>query len=262
MRIRRLFATVFVSALLILAALPVLAAQDAEIKEINVIDDCTIEVVFRVEDEGAYFFNVWDDGNFIAGAGANVPAGATVTVRFTADSPVLNGATGIGLYVENGLGLAASETYAANGSFSPPGSFGTTCGGNTPSISFVNIDAPGDGEGPPCENLFDGRINAHQGLDCAAPVAIYPEVVDVYAVNPDTGDGSLAVRLTEADLQPETTDSNVLLAQTTNVFTGQVISVYWLTSNEIQVSTRYADGKPYIVVWPVDNPSALYHLAS
>ena len=30
----------------------------------------------------------------------------------------------------------------------------------------------------------------------------------------------------------------------------------------IQLNTTYADGKPYIVQWPADNPAELKHLAS
>ncbi len=114
---------------------------------------------------------------------------------------------------------------------------------------------------PPCPHLQDGRINNDPALDCAAPVAIYTGSLDVYSVDPQTGRGYLTLRLSDEEIAAAGTPaSNTLLAQAANPFTGHAISVYALTTGEIQLNTFYADGKPYTVVWPADRPSALYHL--
>ncbi|MBL8147937.1 MAG: hypothetical protein JNL34_16280, partial [Anaerolineae bacterium] len=46
-----------------------------------------------------YYLNAWDDGTFKAGAGVHVLAGGTATATLNV-GPVLQGAAGIGLYVE------------------------------------------------------------------------------------------------------------------------------------------------------------------
>ncbi len=111
----------------------------------------------------------------------------------------------------------------------------------------------GGGECP----VQDGRIN---GADCAAPVAIYPGY-EIYGIDPHTGTGALAVRVA-SDVVAEDRDpagGNVLIASGAIAATGQPINVYWLTSNELQVITAYADGKPYVVAWPVDHPEQIHH---
>ncbi|MGQ9889475.1 MAG: hypothetical protein ACUVSX_13435 [Aggregatilineales bacterium] len=114
---------------------------------------------------------------------------------------------------------------------------------------------------PPCPHLQDGRINNNPALDCAAPVAIYTGALDVYGVDPQTGHGYLTLRLSDEEIAAVGTPaSNTLLAQAANLFTGHAVSVYALTTGEIQLNTFYADGKPYTVVWPADQPGALYHL--
>ena len=110
----------------------------------------------------------------------------------------------------------------------------------------------GGGECP----VQDGRIN---GADCAAPVALYDG--DIYGINPQTGEGILALRIA-ADIVKEPRDAaagNVLIASGVVAATGQPINVYWLTSNELQVVTAYADGKPYVVAWPVNHPEQIHH---
>src|SRR5690606_26499139 len=124
------------------------------------------------------------------------------------------------------------------------------------------LDDNGSEAGPPCENLFDGRLNDHQGLDCAAPVAIYLNeelgTVDIYAINPDTGEGTLVIRQpTTATAQVE---SNQTVESVVNPFTGATISLYWLTSDEWELRTTYSDGKWYDFVWNADG--VRYHLAA
>ncbi len=112
-----------------------------------------------------------------------------------------------------------------------------------------------------CPNLLDGRINNDALLDCGAPVAIYTGSVDIYSIDPATSRGYLVLRLTDDDLAAAAAPAaNTLLAQAADPFTGQPISVYRLTTGELQVNAFYANGKPYTVAWPADQPSALYHL--
>jgi hypothetical protein len=137
---------------------------------------------------------------------------------------------------------------------------------NSPSSLLWNLDIRCDfpssaAAGGPCANVYDGRINNSPRLDCAAPVAVYLASVNVYGIDPETGRGVLALSVDESEYAGTPPSSNQLLGRGTNSATGQPISIYWLTTNEILVMTAYADGKPYIIVWPVDNPAGLYHLA-
>lgn len=120
--------------------------------------------------------------------------------------------------------------------------------------------------GPPCANLDDGRINNDISLDCGAPIAIYinGSNVEIYAIDPQTGNGTLSLVVPLADLQAGDvpTDQHTQVGQSTNMFIGKLITLHLLTSGEIQVSTQYADGKAYIVSWPIDDPEALYHIAA
>lgn len=66
------------------------------------------------------WFNVWDDGNNLFNYELPVPAdGATHPwcYVYQVTQPILQGATGIGLYLTNGSGAAATVFYATDGSF-------------------------------------------------------------------------------------------------------------------------------------------------
>jgi len=113
---------------------------------------------------------------------------------------------------------------------------------------------------PQCANLFDGRINNQPDMDCAAPVAIYGGSITVYAINPDTGQGTFAFRATDEQIEAVGIPStNTMLGQATNPVSGQLIMLYRLTTGEFQVNAWYPDGKPYVFVWDEDGNK--YHLA-
>jgi hypothetical protein len=61
--------------------------------------------------------NVWDDGNFRTGLPFSIPVGQTGVFDFQIiiPFPILGGAPGIGVYLEDGVGLAATQTFASNG---------------------------------------------------------------------------------------------------------------------------------------------------
>lgn|GEM_PF-6878811 len=65
--------------------------------------------------------NVWDDGTFITSVTAVVPVGATQSYSFSIaySGTVLNGAPGVGVYLEDAVGLAATQTFDQNGSLAP-----------------------------------------------------------------------------------------------------------------------------------------------
>jgi hypothetical protein len=117
-------------------------------------------------------------------------------------------------------------------------------------------------------SVIDGRINNKRGMDCAAPIIIFapsePASIDIYSFDPATGSSYMEIRMTMEEVEAigVPTDAHRLLAQATNRYTGQSISLYRLTTGELQVNAFYADGKPYVVAWPADLPGALYHLES
>ena len=119
MRLFRFTGLAVLVVVLLLAILPASAAPGATINGITVdAANCTITLTFTVQDAGTYYVNAWDDGTFKAGGGVNLPAGGigVATINF---GVVLQGAAGVGLYVENGLGPASTQTCASNGSFPP-----------------------------------------------------------------------------------------------------------------------------------------------
>lgn len=123
----------------------------------------------------------------------------------------------------------------------------------------INAANTSGGPMPVPVNLLDGRINNSSAMDVAAPIAIYAS--GIYAVDPKTGEGRLAVQLPDSSEADQQADENVLLAEGRNPFTGLPIRIYRLTTGEIQLDTFYADGKRYSVVWLEDAPETLYHLA-
>ena len=119
MRKLQLLSLALLIALLLIAIVPASAAPGATINSISVnAANCTMTLTFTVQDQGVYYLNAWDDGTFMAGAGVHVLAGGTATATLNI-GPVLQGAAGIGLYVENALGPAATVTFDSDGSFQP-----------------------------------------------------------------------------------------------------------------------------------------------
>lgn len=96
-------------------------------------------------------------------------------------------------------------------------------------------------------DIGDGRLNPH----CGAPVAIYPGSYDIYAIDPATSNGDLVLRLGDEEIEAAgvPTAAPIVLDTVSNPFSGWPITVYRLTTGELQLNTYYADGKPYIVRW-------------
>ncbi|MFN8529152.1 MAG: hypothetical protein U0670_11105 [Anaerolineae bacterium] len=102
---------------LFVSVLPALAAQGGTLMSYTLnAADCYVDITAQIEDEGFYAINMWDEGTFRAGAGAFYPAGSTITVRFTIGGVILQGAPGIGVYLEDGIGAGVANTYDSNGS--------------------------------------------------------------------------------------------------------------------------------------------------
>lgn len=118
---RRLIRPSFLAAALVIAvlfvsAVSVFAALGGSFVSYNLNDaGCYVDVSAQVEDAGFYAINMWDDGNFRSGDGRFVEAGQTLTVRFYIGGLILQGASGIGVYLEDGIGLAATTTYDSDG---------------------------------------------------------------------------------------------------------------------------------------------------
>jgi hypothetical protein len=105
----------------------------------------------------------------------------------------------------------------------------------------------------------DGRINAWDvGY---APVAIYQSStgIKIYAVDPATGKSVLVLTVLQTKINTtDATAQNVLLDEAPNPFSGQMISLYMLTTGEFSLVTADADGKPYVGVWAT-GASDFYH---
>ena len=113
----RFLTVAVIFAVTLFAAQPILAAQGGTLSGTSLnAAGCYVDVSAVVQDAGFYAINMWDDGTFRAGAGAQVEAGGTLIVRLGIGDVILQGASGIGLYLENGVGAAATTTFDSNGS--------------------------------------------------------------------------------------------------------------------------------------------------
>ena len=113
--------------------------------------------------------------------------------------------------------------------------------------------------GPPCMALLDGRINSVPDKDCAAPIAIYGSPLQVYVIDPASGDGHLALSLSDAEIEAVgVPQENTLLAEAINPFTGQPVRLYRLDTGEFQLNTWAEDGSAYVFVW--DDAGSKYRL--
>lgn len=133
-------------------------------------------------------------------------------------------------------------------------------GNGLPSKVILYITGECGGLPPFGCSIQDGRINNLPGKDCAAPVAIYcsEDGIDVYLVNPDTGEGTLALRTSKIDLSIPPADHNQTIASNGNVLLSR------LTTGEYQINTIYGkENKPYVFVWDqCPSPTKTYHLAN
>ena len=141
---RKLRFLLFISLILaaFVVALPASAAPGGTIISTSVAG-CNFDVTVQVEDAGFYAVNMWDDGNFRAGAGATVPAGGTFTVRFTIGGVILQGASGIGIYLENAVGLAATSGFDTDTQDYWSDLVGTDCAalGTWGAVAILPVDA-------------------------------------------------------------------------------------------------------------------------
>lgn len=97
-----------------------------------------------------------------------------------------------------------------------------------------------------CE--LPGRENA---ASCGSSVAIFRDgdSLDIYGVNPTTGNGVLTISFLLADMPTKPPTTNQLLASGINTATGASVDLYLLTTGELQINTTNPDGSPYVYIW-------------
>jgi hypothetical protein len=107
-------------------------------------------------------------------------------------------------------------------------------------------------------NPGDDRLNGNP-RDQAAPVAIYPDPLQIYVIDPATGQGLLVLGISadQIDEIGVPIGANVTLGETVNPYTGQPILVSRLTTGEFQVNTADSSGNPYVVIW--DSSGNVYY---
>lgn len=133
----------------LVATQPASAAPGATINSVTIIG-CVITVNVTVEDGGAYYLQVWDDGTQLAGEPPyDVPTGGTVDMKYTVVNEVLQGAAGLGLYVGDGPDSSA-DIFDSEGSYAGADTVSAACeasGGTdsgAPPGAIIN-DAVADG---------------------------------------------------------------------------------------------------------------------
>lgn len=122
----------------------------------------TVEVRADTNDGGGlenFAVNAWDDGNFRDGVGFTVPVGETRRFAFQIiyAFPILQGAAGVGVYLEDAVGPAATTTYDSVGSLQGP--LTTAC----PAVG-TSIQALGAASVPTLGPLALGLLAAALGV--------------------------------------------------------------------------------------------------
>ncbi len=205
-------------------------------------------------------FTSSDPGAFVGPI--ELEAGMTFTIT-AYNSP--GGVTGIVLLTYSGTSLSSISSDPTNTlSFTASQTDGVVASMiwcNCTPIYKYTVSISGCGVGPLATNLLDGRVNDLQDRDVAAPVAIYSGSIEVYGIDPISGDGHLDIRLEDDQISAVgvPNEAPVLLAQGKNAFTGIDIYVYRLPTGEFQINTHYADGKAYIFLW--DGEGTKWHQA-
>jgi len=188
-----------------------------------------LDPAMTITGPGGFSVTSDDDGAFMCTYGGTAEATFTVTTE--------------GLYT-----IRASSSYALGLSIAAShasGSYQLT-------VQIEGTYAVPSTPGQPW-NPGDDRLNG-TARDQAAPVAIYPDPLQVYAIDPATGQGLLALTIS-ADQVAEVgvpVDANATLGEATNPFTGQPILISRLTTGEFQMNTVDGAGNPYIVIWDTD----------
>lgn len=98
--------------------------------------------------------------------------------------------------------------------------------------------------------INDGRINI---TDLGTLTVVYPQEtqIDVYAVNPETSEGWMVIRVLVDNLpDPEAILTEpLLLDEATSPFDGNPIALYLLPSGEFLIAAVNPDGTPYRFLW-------------
>jgi hypothetical protein len=100
-------------------------------------------------------------------------------------------------------------------------------------------------------HIHDGRLNSG---DLGTLTVVYPQEtqIDVYAVNPETSEGWMVIRVLVDDLPPldQVRTEPLLLGEATSPFDGRPVALYLLPSNEFVIAGENPDGTPYRFLWP------------
>jgi len=130
---------------MLLVAIPAFAAPGGTLASFSLNEaGCYVDITAQVQDAGFYAINMWDDGNFRAGYGQDVPAGGTFTVRFTIGGVILQAAAGIGVYLEDAVGFASTQTFDSDGSAQLwSDTVGTNCANAGFTFGAAPVNAPG-----------------------------------------------------------------------------------------------------------------------
>jgi hypothetical protein len=100
-------------------------------------------------------------------------------------------------------------------------------------------------------HIHDGRLNSG---DLGTLAVVYPQEtqIDVYAVNPETSEGWMVIRVLVDDLPPfdQVRTEPLLLGEAASPFDGRPVALYLLPSNEFLIAAENPDGTPYRFLWP------------
>ena len=118
-------------------------------------------------------------------------------------------------------------------------------------LAQETVTCVGEADAAACQ-FADGRVNA---TECAPPVVPFclPYGIYVYAIDPETGEGSLLMMVRDEVLAAiGVPEENTPLAQANGVILSR------LSTGEYQINALDFEGKPYILVWDDCPPGEVY----
>jgi hypothetical protein len=192
---------------------------------------------------------------------ANCPGstGGTGTIDLSGGGLTLTGNTtgGTGTVDASGGGLTLGGNTNTGGTGMIDASGGTITGTNTSGV--VNT---GNGDTTSNADIITSieidnnsrtcaAVSSINAFDCQAPVVLYDNPLQVWAIHSETGDGTFAFGITEEQINaagiPES--GTVLIAQGTHPDTGLPIAIYRHADGGFQVNAFFADMKSYVGIW-------------
>jgi hypothetical protein len=221
---RRVFALVIVVACVVglLAMISPVAAQGTCYRVVNTVTNVTATRTFIIT--AAFFFY---DGSSLTGSSVTAGPGQTVVASFEASLDTDQFDYGFFIDATDGGGVSDAD------------------------IDFtIQLQGCGGGSSRPA-GIYDGRLNP---TNIASLVAVYRNTgsaggLDIYLISPTNGQGTFGAQVTREQLTQARDDAKANQENTLVTIVGNASLYVLYPSEQCQLNSTYADGKPSVDVF-------------